>query len=417
MENMKIKNEKPMTSVSEEEPTFDPKSELPQFKQPTIDLLATSPIDNNSDTSSKTVSLYSVINSQAFKESKMELPVALGRNTANDMYMFDLAKMPHLLVAGYTGYGKTVCVNAIITSLLYKKHPSQLKFVMIDPKMVEFGIYEGLKKHYMAQYPDEEDIIVTDCMKVITTLNSLVKEMEERYRLLQNAQCRNIIEYNDKFIHRHLSPTLGHKYLPYIVIVIDEFGDLMLQAGKEIEIPIVRIAQKSRAVGMHLILVTQRPCRKIITGLLKANIPGRIAFHTESRTDSKIILDERGAEELTVKGDLLISTGQKPERVQCAFADTSEIERIIDFISSQQGYCQPMQLPTIDQISDKTYAFVDEEDESDDYHDFTFMTDEYFTLKELLQETFDCLETQNDKLKLIDAAIEDLEELRGELQK
>ena len=417
MENMKIKNEKPMTSVSEEEPTFDPKSELPQFKQPTIDLLATSPIDNNSDTSSKTVSMYSVINSKAFKESKMELPIALGRNTANDVYIFDLAKMPHLLVAGYTGYGKTVCVNAIITSLLYKKHPSQLKFVMIDPKMVEFGIYEGLKKHYMAQYPDEEDIIVTDCMKVITTLNSLVKEMEERYRLLQNAQCRNIIEYNDKFIHRHLSPTLGHKYLPYIVIVIDEFGDLMLQAGKEIEIPIVRIAQKSRAVGMHLILVTQRPCRKIITGLLKANIPGRIAFHTESRTDSKIILDERGAEELTGKGDLLISTGQKPERVQCAFADTSEIERIIDFISSQQGYCQPMQLPTIDQISDKTYAFVDEEDENDDYHDFTFITDGYFTLKDLLRETFDCLETPNEKRKLIDAAIEDLRELREEIEK
>ena len=237
MENMKITNEKTMTSVSEEEPMFDPESELPQFKQPIIDLLAASPIDNNSDTPSKMVSMYSVINSQAFKESKMELPVALGRNTANDMYMFDLAKMPHLLVAGYTGYGKTVCVNAIITSLLYKKHPSQLKFVMIDPKMVEFGIYEGLKKHYMAQYPDEEDIIVTDCMKVITTLNSLVKEMEERYRLLQNAQCRNIIEYNDKFIHRHLLPTQGHKYLPYIVIIIDEFGDLMIQAGKEIEIP------------------------------------------------------------------------------------------------------------------------------------------------------------------------------------
>ena len=306
----------------------------------------------------QTVSMYSVINSKVFKESKMELPVALGKTITNDVYMFDLAKMPHLLVAGSTGQGKSVGLNAIITSLLYKKHPSQLKFVMVDPKMVEFSIYGGLEKHYMAQYPGEENIILTDCLKVITTLNSLVEEMEERYRLLMNARCRNIIEYNDKFIHRHLLPTQGHKYLPYIVIIIDEYGDFMMQAGKEIETPIARIAQKARAVGMHLILATQQPSVKIVTSVIKANIPGRIAFRTASNTDSMIILGTPGAEGLVGRGDLLVSyAGNALERVQCAFVDTPEVERIVDFIANQRGYGQPMQLPEVkDKNQDSGYT-------------------------------------------------------------
>ncbi|MCQ2960287.1 MAG: DNA translocase FtsK 4TM domain-containing protein [Bacteroidales bacterium] len=294
------------------------------------------------------VSMYSVLNSKSFKESTMELPVALGRTITNEVYMFDLAKTPHLLVAGATGQGKSVGLNAIVTSLLYKKHPSQLKFVLVDPKMVEFSIYEGLKNHYMAQYPGEEDIIITDCMKVQQTLKSLVQEMENRYKLLMEAHCRNIIEYNDKFIHRQLNPNNGHKYLSYIVIIIDEFGDFIMQAGKEIETPIARIAQKARAVGMHLILATQRPSVNIITGIIKANVPSRMAFKTASGIDSKTILDAPGAEGLVGRGDLLISTnGAKPERVQCAFVDTPEVERIVKFISDQQSYGMPMQLPEV----------------------------------------------------------------------
>lgn len=294
------------------------------------------------------VSMYSVLNSKAFKESTMELPVALGKTITNEVYMFDLAKTPHLLVAGATGQGKSVGLNAIVTSLLYKKHPSQLKFVLVDPKMVEFSIYEGLKNHYMAQYPGEEDIIITDCMKVQQTLKSLVQEMEDRYKLLMNAHCRNIIEYNDKFIHRHLNPNEGHKYLSYIVIIIDEFGDFIMQAGKEIETPIARIAQKARAVGMHLILATQRPSVNIITGIIKANVPSRMAFKTASGIDSKTILDAPGAEGLVGRGDLLISTNGAPsERVQCAFVDTPEVERIVKFISEQQSYGEPMQLPEV----------------------------------------------------------------------
>lgn len=295
----------------------------------------------------QTVSMYSVINSKTFKESEMELPVALGKTITNEVYMFDLAKMPHLLVTGSAGQGKSVALNTIITSLLYKKHPSQLKFVLVDAKMVEFSIYEGLKKHYMAQYPGEDDIIITDCQKLEQTLGSLVEEMENRYKLLIDARSRDIIEYNDKFIQGQLNPNKGHKYLPYIVIVIDEYGDFMMQAGKEIETPIVRIAQKSRAVGMHLILATQNPSTKIVTSVIKANIPGRIAFRTASGTDSSRILGERGAEELTGKGDLLISNGQELERVQCAFVDTPEVKRIVDFIGKQQGYNQPMQLPEV----------------------------------------------------------------------
>lgn len=312
----------------------------------------------------QTVSMYSVINSKVFKESKMELPVALGKTITNDVYMFDLAKMPHLLVAGSTGQGKSVGLNAIVTSLLYKKHPSQLKFVMVDPKMVEFSIYSGLERHYMAQYPGEENIILTDCKKVITTLNSLVEEMEERYKLLMDARCRNIIEYNDKFIHRHLLPSHGHKYLPYIVIIIDEYGDFMMQAGKEIETPIARIAQKARAVGMHLILATQQPSVKIVTSVIKANIPGRIAFRTASNTDSMIILGSPGAEGLVGKGDLLVSyAGNALERVQCAFVDTPEVERIVDFIGNQRGYGEPFQLPEVkDQNQDSGFSGGDSGD-------------------------------------------------------
>lgn len=294
------------------------------------------------------VSMYSVLNSKAFKESKMELPVALGKTITNEVYMFDLTKMPHLLVAGATGQGKSVGLNAIITSLLFKKHPSQLKFVLIDPKMVEFTIYSGLERHFMAKYPDGNDIIITDCLKVQQTLKSLVQEMEDRYKLLMEAHCRTIIEYNEKFIKRELNPNKGHKYLAYIVIIIDEFGDFIMQAGKEIETPIARIAQKARAVGMHLILATQRPSVNIITGVIKANVPGRIAFRTASGVDSRTILDEVGAEGLVGMGDLLISKGgAKPDRVQCAFVDTPEVERIVKYVHDQQGYGEPMQLPEI----------------------------------------------------------------------
>lgn len=308
----------------------------------------------------QTVSMYSVLNSKEFMESKMELPVALGKTITNEVYMFDLAKTPHLLVAGSTGQGKSVGLNAIVTSLLYKKHPSQLKFVMVDPKMVEFSIYKGLERHFMAQYPGEEKIILTECDRVINTLNSLVEEMENRYRLLMNANCRNIIEYNDKFIHRHLNPEKGHKYLPYIVIIIDEYGDFMMQAGKEIEAPILRLAQKARAVGMHMILATQQPNAKIVTGNIKANFPARIAFRTASHIDSQIIIGKTGAEGLVGKGDLLISYAGNPiERVQCAFVDTPEVERIVDCIQHQQGYGEPMQLPEVKEKNQDDFAASD----------------------------------------------------------
>lgn len=292
------------------------------------------------------VSMYSVLNSKAFKESTMELPVALGKTITNEVFMFDLAKMPHLLIGGALAQGKTVAINAIITSLLYKKHPSQLKFVLMDPKMVEYNLYEGLKKHYLAQCPGNEDIIVSDCEKAIQTLNSLVLEMENRYRILNKSQCRNIVEYNKKFQCGGFEANKGYKYLPYIVVVIDEYGDFIMQAGEKIETPIARIAQKARAVGMHLILATQRPSVKIITSIIKANVPGRIALKSSSRKDSCAILDCSGAEKLAWRGDLLISKNEEqPERHQCAFVDTPEIERIVDYIERQQGYFEPMQLP------------------------------------------------------------------------
>ena len=293
----------------------------------------------------KIVSMHATIASKKFQESKMELPVALGRTITNDVFMFDLAKAPHLLVAGATGQGKSVGLNAIITSLLYKKHPSQLKFVLVDPKMVEFSMYRKIDKHFLAQIPDAETPVITDTSLVLSTLNSLVQEMEDRYKLLMDANVRNIKEYNEKFINRRLNPYKGHKYLPYLVIIIDEFGDFIMTAGKEVETPIARIAQKARAVGMHLILATQRPSVNIITGVIKANFPARMAFKVSSGIDSKTILDQSGAQQLIGRGDLLYLQGDSPVRVQCAFVDTPEVENVVEYISEQQGYPAPFELP------------------------------------------------------------------------
>ena len=305
------------------------------------------------------VSMHSVIASKRFQEEqKMRLPVAMGRTITNEVFCFDLAKTPHLLVAGATGQGKSVGLNAIITSLLYKKHPAELKFVLVDPKMVEFSIYKPLLKHYMAAMPDQEDrdIIITDCQKVINTLNSLVIEMEDRYSLLADANCRNVEDYNEKFNSRVLNPEkpvenvvtkkiLHHHYMPYLVIIIDEYGDFIMQAGKEVERPIQRIAQKARAVGMHMILATQRPDVKIVTGTIKANIPTRIAFRTQSVVDSRTVLDAKGADQLIGKGDMLYAGGGNLTRIQCAFVDTPEVEAIVEHIHNQQGYSMPYQLP------------------------------------------------------------------------
>jgi S-DNA-T family DNA segregation ATPase FtsK/SpoIIIE len=291
------------------------------------------------------VSMYSVLNSRKFIESKQELPMVLGKTITNDIFMVDLCKMPHVLVAGATGQGKSVGLNAMITSLLYKKHPSELKFVMVDPKMVEFNIYSTIEKHFLAKLPDDGNAIVTDCSKVILTLNSLTREMDDRYKLLMMANVRNIKEYNTKFINRHLNPEKGHKFLPYIVVVIDEFGDLIMQSGKEIELPIARIAQKARAVGMHMIIATQRPTTNIITGTIKANFPARVAFRVISVTDSRTILDASGANQLIGRGDMLFSQGSDLVRVQCAFVDTPEVINITNHISNQRGYPTAFFLP------------------------------------------------------------------------
>lgn len=305
------------------------------------------------------VSMHSVIASKRFQEeAKMKLPIAIGRTITNEVFTFDLAKTPHLLVAGATGQGKSVGLNAIIASLIYKKHPAELKFVLVDPKMVEFSIYKPLIRHFMAAMPDQEDrdIIITDCQKVINTLNSLVIEMEDRYSLLADANCRNLEDYNDKFNSRHLNPTkdvenvvthkiLHHKFMPYLVIVIDEYGDFIMQAGKEVERPIQRIAQKARAVGMHMILATQRPDVKIVTGTIKANIPTRIAFRTQSVVDSRTVLDAKGADQLIGKGDMLYSGGGNLTRIQCAFIDTPEVEALVKHVSEQQHFLEPYQLP------------------------------------------------------------------------
>ena len=291
------------------------------------------------------VSMESILNSKKFAESKMELPVALGRTITNEVFMFDLAKMPHLLVAGATGQGKSVGLNAVITSLLYKKHPAELKLVMVDPKMVEFSIYAPIIKHFLAKMPDETDAIITDTTKVIHTLKSLCIEMDNRYELLKEANVRSVIEYNNLFKDRKLNPEKGHRYLPYIVVVIDEFGDLIMTAGKDIEMPIARIAQKARAVGMHMIIATQRPTTNIITGTIKANFPARMAFRVSSMIDSRTILDRPGANQLIGRGDLLFLSGSDPVRVQCAFVDTPEVNAICQYISRQQGYTEAYPLP------------------------------------------------------------------------
>jgi len=293
------------------------------------------------------VSMESIINSRKFAESKMELPVALGRTITNEVFMFDLAKMPHLLVAGATGQGKSVGLNAVITSLLYKKHPAELKLVMVDPKMVEFSIYAPIIRHFLAKMPDVDDseAIITDTTKVIHTLKSLCIEMDSRYELLKNANVRSVIEYNNLFKDRKLNPEKGHRYLPYIVVVIDEFGDLIMTAGKDIEMPIARIAQKARAVGMHMIIATQRPTTNIITGTIKANFPARMAFRVSSMIDSRTILDRPGANQLIGRGDLLFLSGSDPVRVQCAFVDTPEVNAICQYISRQQGYTEAYPLP------------------------------------------------------------------------
>ena len=292
------------------------------------------------------VSMESILNSKKFQETKMELPCAMGKTITNEVFMFDLAKAPHLLVAGATGQGKSVGLNAILTSLLYKKHPAELKIVLVDPKMVEFSIYKNIDKHFLAALPEEaESPIITDTSKVIRTLQSLCVEMDTRYELLMKAGERNIKDYNRKFIERRLNPEKGHKFMPYIVVVIDEYGDLIMTAGKEIELPIARIAQKARAVGIHMVIATQRPTTNIITGTIKANFPARIAFKVSQGIDSKTILDRMGANQLIGRGDMLYLQGNDPIRVQCAFVDTPEVVDINRFIASQQGYSEPYELP------------------------------------------------------------------------
>lgn len=291
------------------------------------------------------VSMYSVIASKKFQECKFDLPVALGKTITNEIFMVDLAKMPHILVAGATGQGKSVGLNAIITSLLYKKHPAQLKFVLIDPKKVEFNIYANIERHFLAKLPDGDEAIITDVTKVVQTLNSITKEMDDRYDLLKKAHTRNIKEYNSKFIARRLNPNNGHRYMPYIVVIVDEFGDLIMTAGKEVELPIARIAQLARAVGIHMIIATQRPSTNIITGVIKANFPARIAFKVSSMIDSRTILDCPGANQLIGRGDLLFSQGSDLIRVQSAFVDTPEVEKICEYIGDQESYPTAYLLP------------------------------------------------------------------------
>ena len=303
------------------------------------------------------VSMESVLNSKKFQETTMDLPCAMGKTITNEVFMFDLAKMPHLLVAGATGQGKSVGLNAILTSLLYKKHPAELKIVLVDPKMVEFSIYSNIDKHFLAKVPDDSaSPIITDTTKVVRTLNSLCVEMDARYELLMAAGERNIKDYNKKFIARQLSPEKGHKYMPYIVVVIDEYGDLIMTAGKEIELPIARIAQKARAVGIHMIIATQRPTTNIITGTIKANFPARIAFKVAQGIDSKTILDRMGANQLIGRGDMLFLQGNEPIRVQCAFVDTPEVVAINNFIAEQQGYPTTFELPEPTNDSEGEYG-------------------------------------------------------------
>jgi S-DNA-T family DNA segregation ATPase FtsK/SpoIIIE len=291
------------------------------------------------------VSMHSIIGSKKFQESTFDLPIAFGKTITNEVFMVDLCKMPHILVAGATGQGKSVGLNAIITSLLYKKHPSELKFVLVDPKKVEFSIYSVIENHFLAKLPDGEEAIITDVTKVVQTLNSICVEMDSRYDLLKKAHVRNVKEYNEKFINRRLNPEKGHKFMPYIVVVIDEFGDLIMTAGKEVELPIARIAQLARAIGIHMVIATQRPTTNIITGTIKANFPARVAFRVLAVIDSRTILDRPGANQLIGRGDMLFLQGADPVRVQCAFVDTPEVEEITKYIARQQSYPTAFYLP------------------------------------------------------------------------
>ena len=303
------------------------------------------------------VSMRSILATEKFQTTSMDLPVALGKTISNEVYIADLSKMPHLLVAGATGQGKSVGINALLVSLLFKKHPSQLKFVLVDPKKVELTLFNKIERHFLAKLPGEADAIITDTKKVINTLNSLCVEMDQRYDLLKDAQVRNLKEYNDKFIRRKLNPNNAHRFLPYIVLVVDEFADLMMTAGKEVETPIARLAQLARAVGIHLVLATQRPSVNIITGTIKANFPARLAFRVLSKIDSRTILDSGGADQLIGRGDMLLSTGNDLIRLQCAFVDTPEVDRISEFIGNQRGYPEAYQLPEYqDEAADNSKA-------------------------------------------------------------
>ena len=303
------------------------------------------------------VSMHSAISSKKFQESRMELPIALGKTISNETFVVDLAKMPHLLMAGATGQGKSVGLNAVLTSLLYKKHPAEVKFILVDPKKVELTLFNKIERHYLAKLPDTEEAIITDTSKVVTTLNSLCIEMDNRYDLLKAAMVRNIKEYNVKFKQRKLNPNDGHQFLPYIVLVIDEFADLIMTAGKEVETPIARLAQLARAIGIHLIVATQRPSVNVITGIIKANFPSRIAFRVTSKIDSRTILDAPGADQLIGRGDLLYSGGNDITRIQCAFVDTPEVEKITDFIGSQKAYAEAYQLP--EYVDDESGTSID----------------------------------------------------------
>ncbi|MDG1194757.1 MAG: DNA translocase FtsK, partial [Polaribacter sp.] len=303
------------------------------------------------------VSMRALIASDRFQNSDYELPVALGKTVSNETLIADLTKMPHLLMAGATGQGKSVGLNAILVSILFKKHPSQVKFVLIDPKKVELTIYNKIERHFLAKLPDEEEAIITDTKKVVNTLNSLCVEMEARYELLKNAMVRTIKEYNQKFINRKLNPEKGHRYLPYIVLVVDEFADLIMTAGKEVETPVARIAQLARAIGIHLIIATQRPSVNVITGTIKANFPARIAFRVTSKIDSRTILDAGGADQLIGRGDLLYTAGNEINRIQCAFVDTPEVEKITDYIGSQKAYPEAYLLP--EYIDDESGTSID----------------------------------------------------------
>jgi len=308
------------------------------------------------------VSMHSVISSEKFQQSEMELPIAIGKTISNETSVVDLVKMPHLLMAGATGQGKSVGLNAVLTSLLYKKHPAEVKFVLVDPKKVELTLFNKIERHYLAKLPDSEDAIITDNKKVIYTLNSLCIEMDNRYELLKNASCRNVVEYNKKFKARKLNPNNGHQYLPYIVLIIDEFADLIMTAGKEVETPIARLAQLARAIGIHLIIATQRPSVNVITGVIKANFPARIAFRVTSKIDSRTILDSSGADQLIGRGDMLFTQGNEIIRLQCAFVDTDEIEKLTDYIGSQKAYASAHNLPEYVGEESGTNLDVDKED-------------------------------------------------------